>query len=145
MNSFDFHAHVCKIPLMSDDTKAEKIDPTDILVGKRIRFYRKLKGLTQEQLSAEIGISFQQFQKYESGKAKIYASRLYHIASFLETDISEFFEEDKTAEGMSDNEQDGFSYKALDNDQSPAALRAFLSIKDKEKRKAVIEMMKAMA
>ena len=130
---------------MSDEPKAEKIDPTDILVGKRIRFYRKLKGLTQEQLSAEIGISFQQFQKYESGKAKIYASRLYHIASFLETDISEFFKDGKVAAGMSDNDQEAFSYGSLDSDDSPAALRAFLGIKDKEKRKAILDMMKAMA
>lgn len=130
---------------MSDDPKSEKIDPLDIIIGKRIKFYRKLKGLTQEQLASKIGISFQQFQKYEVSTSKVYASRLYHIAAFLQTDISAFFEDDKESNGLSDNDQEGFSYGSLDNDESPAALRAFLGIKDKDKRKAILDMMKAMS
>ena len=39
----------------------------DLHVGKRVRLRRTLLGLSQEQLGAELNITFQQVQKYERG------------------------------------------------------------------------------
>ena len=36
-------------------------------VGKRVRLRRTLLGLSQEQLGAELNVTFQQVQKYERG------------------------------------------------------------------------------
>ena len=46
---------------------------------------------TQQQLADQVGIKFQQIQKYETGANRVSASRLWDIAKSLQVDIS-FFE-----------------------------------------------------
>ena len=50
--------------------------PIDRLVGQQIHARRILKGLSQTELGDELGITFQQIQKYEQGTNRISASRL---------------------------------------------------------------------
>jgi transcriptional regulator with XRE-family HTH domain len=66
--------------------------PVDTHVGKRIRLQRWTKGVTQQQLAENVGIKFQQIQKYETGANRVSASRLYDIAAALGVPISFFFE-----------------------------------------------------
>ncbi|NCZ65750.1 MAG: XRE family transcriptional regulator, partial [Rhodobacteraceae bacterium] len=49
--------------------------PVDQHVGKRIRHRRWLVGMTQQQLADQVGIKFQQIQKYETGANRVSASR----------------------------------------------------------------------
>ena len=44
-------------------------DPVDVHVGRRLRQARFLAGMSQEELGAGIGVSFQAVQKYEHGDA----------------------------------------------------------------------------
>jgi len=67
--------------------------PVDIHVGKRIRHRRWLVGMTQQQLAEKVGIKFQQIQKYETGKNRVSASRLWDISDVLDVKISFFFDE----------------------------------------------------
>lgn len=64
----------------------------DVHVGKRVRHRRWLIGMTQQQLAQQVGIKFQQIQKYETGANRISASRLWDIAEALEVPVSFFFE-----------------------------------------------------
>jgi transcriptional regulator with XRE-family HTH domain len=64
----------------------------DVYVGKRLRHCRLLRGLTQTQLAEKIGVSCQQVQKYERGKNRISASRLWMISLTLGVPISFFFD-----------------------------------------------------
>lgn len=57
--------------------------PFDIHVGKRIRERRKFLGLTQIDLANVLGITFQQFQKYETAKNRISASKLFETSEAL--------------------------------------------------------------
>ncbi len=57
-------------------------------VGKKIRELRTLQGLTQMQLAERINLSYQQLQKYESGRSQITLKRLSQIAEALEVPIS---------------------------------------------------------
>ena len=66
--------------------------PVDKHVGTKIRQRRWLVGMTQQQLAAEVGIKFQQIQKYETGANRVSASRLWDIAGTLDVQISFFFE-----------------------------------------------------
>jgi transcriptional regulator with XRE-family HTH domain len=66
--------------------------PVDVHVGKRIRHRRWLLGMTQQQLAEQVGIKFQQIQKYETGANRVSASRLYDIADTLGVPVSFFFE-----------------------------------------------------
>ena len=66
--------------------------PVDVHVGKRIRHRRWLVGMTQQQLAEQVGIKFQQIQKYETGMNRVSASRLWDIAAALSVPVSFFYE-----------------------------------------------------
>jgi transcriptional regulator with XRE-family HTH domain len=68
--------------------------PTDIdrRVAGRLKDLRLLRGLSQIELAALIGVTFQQVQKYERGINRIGASRLYAIAETLDVSIGFFFD-----------------------------------------------------
>lgn len=68
-------------------------NPIDVHVGGRIRLRRTLLGMKQEKLAEAIGLSFQQLQKYEYGRNRVGASRLFDLARMLDVPISYFFEE----------------------------------------------------
>ncbi|CUH64124.1 transcriptional repressor DicA [Thalassovita gelatinovora] len=65
--------------------------PVDVHVGKRIRHRRWLVGMTQQQLAEQVGIKFQQIQKYETGTNRVSASRLWDIAEALDVAVGFFF------------------------------------------------------
>ncbi|HUO22576.1 MAG TPA: helix-turn-helix transcriptional regulator [Caulobacteraceae bacterium] len=67
-------------------------NPIDLHVGSRIRLRRKVLGVSQESLAADLGLTFQQVQKYERGANRVSASKLYEIARSLQTSIAYFFE-----------------------------------------------------
>lgn len=66
-------------------------DPIDMHVGKELRLLRTLKGMSQERLARELGVTFQQVQKYEKGANRLSASMLYRAAQALNVPISAFF------------------------------------------------------
>ena len=70
----------------------------DLHLGRRLRRRRRLLGLTQQQLAIQVGIRFQQIQKYECGANRISAARLWQLSEALETPISYFY--DGLAEAM---------------------------------------------
>ena len=67
--------------------------PVDIHVGQRVCQRRQLLDMTLQQLGDKVGITFQQIQKYEIGRNRIGASRMWDIAAVLEVSVSFFFEE----------------------------------------------------
>ena len=64
-------------------------------VGWRLRQQRQLVGLRQIDLAEELGITFQQIQKYEKGSNRISSGRLQQIANILRVPIGFFFEEEQ--------------------------------------------------
>jgi hypothetical protein len=73
-------------------------DDIDLHLGRRLRRRRRLLGLTQQQLAVQVGIRFQQIQKYECGANRISAARLWQLAEALETPVAYFY--DGLAEAM---------------------------------------------
>ena len=69
-------------------------NPIDLLVGSRIRKFRKGRGMTQAQLGEKLGVSFQQVQKYENGKNRVGASRLQMISTALDVPVGHLFTDD---------------------------------------------------
>ena len=69
-----------------------KSGPLDAMVGARIRMLRVNRGISQTALAEQIGVTFQQVQKYEQGADRVGASRLAQIASVLDVSVGEFFE-----------------------------------------------------
>jgi transcriptional regulator with XRE-family HTH domain len=71
--------------------KGEGTNEIDALVGQRLRELRMLAGLSQSDLAATIGLTFQQLQKYERGVNRISASKLYLLARYLNVPVSALF------------------------------------------------------
>ncbi|MDR1983131.1 MAG: helix-turn-helix domain-containing protein [Holosporaceae bacterium] len=69
------------------------IKPNDIdkLIGQNLRYARRHRNVTQEKLAEELGITFQQVQKYEKGENKIFTSRLFKISQILNIPFGFFF------------------------------------------------------
>lgn len=67
--------------------------PIDAHVGGRIRARRGLLGMSQKDLGAKVGLTFQQIQKYERGANRIGSGRLYEFSRILGVPISYFFED----------------------------------------------------
>jgi transcriptional regulator with XRE-family HTH domain len=61
-------------------------------VGRMLRGFRKGRGVSQESFAAALGVTSQQVQKYELGRNRISASKLFVAASFLEISPGAFFE-----------------------------------------------------
>jgi transcriptional regulator with XRE-family HTH domain len=66
--------------------------PVDTHVGKKLKQLRVLRGMTQTEVAQGLGISFQQVQKYELGRNRISASKLFEISRILNVAPSNFFE-----------------------------------------------------
>ncbi len=81
-----------------DGGNGEGPDPIDVAVGARIRLRRKVLRVSQGRLSAALGLTFQQIQKYERGANRVSASMLVKIARHLETTVAALVGEGETDE-----------------------------------------------
>lgn len=64
----------------------ERTADLDNAIGTIIKETRLRQKISQEQLAAKIGITFQQIQKYEKGSNRVATGTLVLIASALDTD-----------------------------------------------------------
>ncbi|SMD18240.1 helix-turn-helix transcriptional regulator [Rhizobium sp. RU36D] len=64
-------------------TRKELTGPIDRAAGARLCAIRKARNVSQEKLGAEIGVTFQQVQKYEKGTNRISISTLILISKAL--------------------------------------------------------------
>ncbi|MEO0713445.1 MAG: helix-turn-helix transcriptional regulator [Pseudomonadota bacterium] len=74
--------------------KDQKRKPTEVdrLVGMRVREARREAGMTQDDLAREIGLTFQQVQKYEKAVNRISAGLIYEISLVLNKPLTYFFD-----------------------------------------------------
>lgn len=79
----------------------------DSAIGKRIVQRRREVGLSGELLAEQIGVSQQQFSRYERGATKINVSHLVNIAVILNTPISWFFADSK-AENLTFSDEEHY-------------------------------------
>ncbi len=108
--------------------------PVDVHVGKRVRHRRWLIGMTQQQLAEQVGIKFQQIQKYETGANRISASRLWDIAEALEVPVSFFFE------GLEETGKDSSGKKSVPADlmgdkEALDLVRSYYAIPENQRRR----------
>ena len=66
-------------------------EQVDVMVGRHLRRRRRLLGLTQQELAAACGVSFQQVQKYECAYNRLSVAMLWKLAGALEVDPGYFF------------------------------------------------------
>ncbi len=143
-------------PLPVSVDREGRPSPIDVHVGSRIRLRRTLLGLSQERLGDQIGLTFQQVQKYERGANRVGASRLFDLARVLDVAISYFFEDmpDNVAgplahsarrmHGLAET-QDPFGDDTMSRRETLELVRAYYRISDPAVRKRVFDLVKSMA
>lgn len=122
---------------------AKAATPMDALVGTRLRSRRKQLRMSQERLGKEIGVSFQQVQKYENGTNRIGAGRLAEISKVLDVPVAYFFTEGSPA-GNADGEK--VDARAILNEPGATELLlAYSQIGSLALRNAVVRLARDLA
>jgi transcriptional regulator with XRE-family HTH domain len=125
-------------------------DERDRIIGLRVKAYREIKGLSQVELGEAVGVTFQQIQKYESGKNKVGVSRLIDICSILETSLMSFLTGLADAQNahiiaVSDVKQDKILQDPDRNKEIEELLKIYNSVETTEDRKEILNVLKALA
>lgn len=128
----------------------KKPNPIDVHVGSRIRLRRNMLGLSQEKLGENLGITFQQIQKYEKGTNRVGASRLQAISSVLNVPVSFFFEDapgsgTPSTSGFAEDNEATYVVDFLSSNEGVQLTRAFTKISDPKVRRKIIDLVKSLA
>lgn len=112
------------------------VHPVDAHVGRKVREVRLLRGLTQANVAEQLGLSFQQLQKYETGHNRVSASRMYEIARLLKVEPSYFFE---------GYDEESAGAKGHLDERTARAAKALASITDEAVRNQIQTMIMELA
>ena len=108
-------------------------------IGARIRARRRQLGLSQSELADQLGVSFQQVQKYERGANRVAASTLVATALALGVGIGWLVGEDAPQEGELE------LLSALSRPGALEILEAFNAIPDLRGRNALLAIAEEMS
>jgi transcriptional regulator with XRE-family HTH domain len=117
-------------------------DPVDVEVGHRIRIERLARGLSQTALANQLGVTFQQVQKYEKGVNRVGAGRLTKIAEVLGVPVGSFFSGKEVLASEPDTDGDQASpLKLLTVSGAFRLLRAYSEIEDANLRRCIVDLV----
>ncbi len=116
-------------------------DDIDLHLGRRLRRRRRLLGLTQQQLAVQVGIRFQQIQKYECGANRISAARLWQLAEALETPVAYFY--DGLAEAMDADAPTPKGGEVFSRKETLDLIQAYYQL-DERPRRRLLDLAKSL-
>jgi transcriptional regulator with XRE-family HTH domain len=124
--------------------------PVDVHVGARLRLRRNFVGLSQARLGETVGLTFQQIQKYESGRSRISSSRLYELTKVFDVPVTYFFDEMPPNE-LSGRKRLGEAGTAFEQEKDPLKkretlklVRAYHSIDKRRVRRSIFAAIKVL-
>jgi transcriptional regulator with XRE-family HTH domain len=121
----------------------KRAGPVDAIVGRRIRTRRLVLGITQTQLARQVGVSFQQVQKYENGANRVGAGRLVQIAQVLGVPVHTLLAGLSEAPRKPARADDPL--KLLANGHAVRLAQAFSQIADRHVRVALVSLAEGIA
>src|SRR5207342_3606217 len=120
-------------------------NPIDRHVGSRVRMRRMMLSISQTKLGDELGLTFQQVQKYEKGTNRISASRLQQTADALQVPVTFFFEGGPSVPGVPQAKgtapSPAYVTDFLATKDGLALTKAFTQIKDKKLRRCIVDLV----
>lgn len=124
-------------------------NPIDVHVGEKIRARRIALGMSMETLGKQLGVTFQQIQKYERGANRVSASRLQNIATALGVPVRHFFEgtpgEQSTSDATKTTAFDLPEFiQFVSSVEGQQLNSAFVKIEDPAVRKRIIALIKTV-
>jgi len=138
-----------KTPSRRGRSPARKATKVDAYVGQRLRLRRTVLGISQEEMAARLGLTYQMIQKYEIGDNRISASRLYQFATILNVPVGWFFEGFPAAPGRTTRRPAPVDSVDLDpammaSRESLELLRTYHGISDPDMRRKLLQMAKLL-
>jgi transcriptional regulator with XRE-family HTH domain len=135
-----------------DDRNSRRANSIDVHVGSRVRLRRMVLGMSQEKLGEQLGLTFQQVQKYEKGVNRIGAGRLFDLSHVLGVPI-QFFYEDAPSYAIEGSSHGGFAERSSENDivdfiatrEGLELNKAFVRVTDARVRRSLIELIRSLA
>lgn len=114
--------------------------PVDVHVGRKLKELRLMRGKTQTEVAEGLGISFQQVQKYELGRNRVSASKLFEMSRILGVNPAYFFEglgDDQAAAAFDDESaRIAAMVSRIGDNRVRAQIRAFIDSLTPPERKA---------
>jgi transcriptional regulator with XRE-family HTH domain len=124
------------------------LNPIDIYVGSRVRMRRLMLRMSQGALADQLGLTFQQVQKYEKGTNRISASRLHELGHILQVPVPFFFDgvPQTKRQTRRDDEVSSPAYvpKFLASADGHALMRPFARINDSAVLRSVVRLVEAI-
>ena len=120
-------------------------DPVDVEVGHRIRIERLARGLSQTALANQLGVTFQQVQKYEKGVNRVGAGRLTKIAEVLGIEVGTFFSGKELLNSEQSKEGESSPLKLLTVSGAFRLLRAYADIEDSNLRRSIVDLVERIS
>jgi transcriptional regulator with XRE-family HTH domain len=114
----------------------------DKAIGARLRMYRQRASISQTALGKQLGVSFQQVQKYENGTNRISAATLIKIAKFLNITINELMVLDSQQSTNTSSSKDLARFAKSSEGRS--LLHGFMAIHDPLLRRQIVGLVKAL-
>ncbi|MEN0079313.1 MAG: helix-turn-helix transcriptional regulator [Pseudomonadota bacterium] len=120
-------------------------DDVDLHVGKRLRRRRRLLGMTQQHLASQVGVRFQQIQKYECGANRVTSSRLYDLSRALNVSVQYFFDGIKPMDAPANpaNDAEKLEGDILSQKETLELVRAYYRLSERPRRR-LLELAKAL-
>jgi transcriptional regulator with XRE-family HTH domain len=119
---------------------ASRSAAVELAIGARMRTRRRQLGLSQTSLADQLGVSFQQVQKYERGANRIAASTLVAAAQALDVTVAWLVGEEGGGSGDDDE-----VFRALARPGALEILQAFNEIEDTRARAALLALAQEMS
>jgi transcriptional regulator with XRE-family HTH domain len=118
------------------------LDETDQLVARNIRYQRIQRGMSQEAVADELGLTFQQLQKYEKGVNRISIGRLVRIARILKVPLNVLLD---GVEETGPRDHAATLTERLSDRLAVRLIEAFSSIPEPETRRAFVVLLEQIA
>jgi transcriptional regulator with XRE-family HTH domain len=133
----------------TEERGSRRANPVDVHVGSRVRLRRMLLGMSQEKLGEQLGLTFQQIQKYEKGINRIGASRLFDLSQVLAVPVQFFYEELATGAnrgaGFGERPAESYAVEFLGSREGLELNKAFARITDSRVRRSIVDLVRAFA
>ncbi len=117
----------------------------DKYVGSRVRGRRMALGISQTKLADELGVSFQQVQKYEKGSNRISASKLLATSHLLERPVSYFFDSADEVGGREKSLAPDDQQVSMKSREVFEVIRNYSQISDERVRQRIRKLISSLA
>ncbi len=116
----------------------ETLGPSDVETGRRLRALRLDRDVSQIAIAEAMGITYQQFQKYETGENRLSLTRLRQVCAYFDVSLS-YFVDDALPE------TDEYFISLSQDHDTIGLVKAFSTIAKRSDRKLVLALARSLA